>query len=663
MAAFGGSFESANNIKDKKEYKRKARQEVLEKAKQQYEKEERKKELKRQRGEDTWMLPEVDLRLQEIEQEVSGKGKKKKEKKSKKSKKEKKKKGKKEKKSAVGGDVSSNSSAGSEDEWVESQSQTEAPVKAWKIPTDTKPTESTSIPATNNQRDEWMTFDFLTMKTTSTSEKRAEKERQKEEQREKERLVEQAGLHKLELNPFWKDGGSGLPTEANTNTAVQKAAVVDDGGLSWLRKSYQRMKEQADREQRSLDAVVSERYGSMEQFQKRLDEAERAVYGERRGEGEGMWRGGRGGWRRGGGEGMQRGGRGGWRRGDDEGMGKERWRRREGDGIDGESWRRPNVERGFPARDEERDGRREERGRERDRESQGQRDVERDRGCDGERERERYRDRERERFGDRERDRDRERERDGDRERERDGERERDRDRERERDGDRERERDGDRERDRDRDGERDRDRPRGAPGRPQHKDRQAHREGSSPGSGRSQMPLSLGSLKSRFLKPCEDEDDERGPAPASTKPPATFLKPSSDDEAPDQRTARAAWMKGGSRQEPVPGEPDQEQATPSPDEDPRDSKAAVASPRSEPCSLTSSLCPAPRSESESEEEEVPLLSDEEMNRLGAKLVKAEIMGNTALVDKLKLQLESARKARENHHARRAAMVDKVREG
>ena len=31
MAAFGGSFESANNIEDKKEYKRKARQEVLEK--------------------------------------------------------------------------------------------------------------------------------------------------------------------------------------------------------------------------------------------------------------------------------------------------------------------------------------------------------------------------------------------------------------------------------------------------------------------------------------------------------------------------------------------------------------------------------------------------------------------------------------------------------
>lgn len=36
-------------------------------AQQQYEREERKKELKRQRGEDTWMLPEVNERLQELQ--------------------------------------------------------------------------------------------------------------------------------------------------------------------------------------------------------------------------------------------------------------------------------------------------------------------------------------------------------------------------------------------------------------------------------------------------------------------------------------------------------------------------------------------------------------------------------------------------------------------
>lgn len=42
---------------------------------------------------------------------------------------------------------------------------------------------------------------------------------------------------------------------------VPAGPVVNDGGLSWLRKSYQRMKEQAEREQRSLCDVVAERYG------------------------------------------------------------------------------------------------------------------------------------------------------------------------------------------------------------------------------------------------------------------------------------------------------------------------------------------------------------------------------------------------------------------
>lgn len=36
---------------------------------------------------------------------------------------------------------------------------------------------------------------------------------------------------------------------------------MNDGGLSWLRKSYQRMKEQAEREHRDLADLVVERYG------------------------------------------------------------------------------------------------------------------------------------------------------------------------------------------------------------------------------------------------------------------------------------------------------------------------------------------------------------------------------------------------------------------
>ncbi|XP_077519456.1 CWF19-like protein 2 isoform X2 [Amblyomma americanum] len=42
------------------------------------------------------------------------------------------------------------------------------------------------------------------------------------------------------------------------------------------------------------------------------------------------------------------------------------------------------------------------------------------------------------------------------------------------------------------------------------------------------------------------------------------------------------------------------------------------------------------------------ILSDKELNTLGAKLIKAEMLGNTVLYDKLKKEIEEARKARES---------------
>ncbi|KAM4628318.1 CWF19-like protein 2 [Polymixia lowei] len=588
MATYGGSFESSSSIEEKKEYKRKARQDVLEKAKHQYEREEKRKELKRQRGEDTWMLPEVNQRLQQIQQEVSDKSKKKKEKKSKKNKKEKKKKVKKEKKKAEAEDDSSGSSEDSGEEWVESRPQEAA--KAWQISVEAKPAENNLSPAQNTQRDEWMTFDFLTMRTTSTAEKRAEKERLKEEERAKAQALEQAGLHKLELNPYWKDGGSGLPPGEKAAAALQKAAVVDDGGLSWLRKSFQRMKEQAEREQRSLSDVVAQRYGSMEQFQKRLAAAEKAAYGQRgAGEEDGAGRAGR-------------------RTGEEES--RERWRRREAEGAgEREKWRR----------------------RERDRDpSPGDGERRRD---EGEEEREKARHREREQ----------ERRRDGDRHRDR--ERDRDRERGRERETDRERQRDGDRERYRDGDRNRERDRPR-------RDDRNAHGDGSPPGLGRSLPPLPLRSLKSHFLKPSEDDDDGGGRESLPTPPRLSkgFLKPSSDDEDSDHRNSSVpTWKKNRvpARECDVLGKSEQDREK---DAGKSPTGPQEGHPSGDKAAVTSSS--ESESEEEEEEEELPLLTDEEMNKLGAKLVKAEIMGNTALVEKLKSQLESARKAKETRAAR-----------
>ncbi|XP_040903043.1 CWF19-like protein 2 isoform X2 [Toxotes jaculatrix] len=581
MAAYGVSFESSNSIEERKESKRQARREAIEKAKQQHEREEKRKELKRQRGEDTWMLPEVNQRLEQIEEDGSVKSKKKKEKKSKK-KKEKKKKAKKEKKTAEAGNGSSDSSEDAEDEWIEAQPQTQA-AKPWQVSDESKPSESNLSPSQNVQRDEWMTFDFLTMRTTSTADRRAEKERQKEEERAKAQAIEQAGLHKLELNPYWKDGGTGLPPEEMAATAVKKGPVINDGGLSWLRKSYQRMKEQAEREQRSLNDVVAERYGSMEEFQQRLAEAEKAVYGQRRGGGEE--------------DGSSRGG---WRKGENEA--RERWRRKEGDGEDGGRRRKNEREGDSSPRD---------RGRHHG-ERGGYQGEGEERGRDGDRYREKDRDRNRER--------------------------DRNRDRDRERDGRRDRERDNARERDRDSERNRERDWPSAA--------------SSSSGESWSQRSLSLGSLKGRFLKPSEDDDSvpERRPPPA--RPSTGFLKPSSDDEnSGPHNTSVPAWKKSSSA-----GQESGSLEKPQQEKERDPGKAVTAAQdglRSDKTAVTTSRNECESEEEEEEEEEIPLLSEEEMNRLASELVKAEIKGKTAVVEKLRSQLDAARRAKENHAARK----------
>ncbi len=73
----------------------------------------------------------------------------------------------------------------------------------------------------------------------------------------------QPGQHTRELNPYWKDGGSGVPENkppAASSTPPAPSAA-GDGGLSWLRKAYDRCKQQAQDEGRSLEDVVADRYG------------------------------------------------------------------------------------------------------------------------------------------------------------------------------------------------------------------------------------------------------------------------------------------------------------------------------------------------------------------------------------------------------------------
>ncbi|XP_069325084.1 CWF19-like protein 2 isoform X2 [Eulemur rufifrons] len=271
MAAASGRFESAKSIEERKEQTRIARAEVLRQAKANFEKEERRKELKRLRGEDTWMLPDVNERIEQFSQEHSVKKKKKKDKHSKKAKKEKKKKSKKQK---YENNESPDSSSSSEDEWVEAvPSQTLGKEKAWKVKGEKSEQDDDKQVI---QRDEWMTVDFMSAKTVSSSSLRAEKEALRKTEQEKTQALEQSKLLERELNPYWKDGGTGLPPE-DCVSSISKVSVVEDGGLSWLRKSYQRMKEQAEKQNRNFEDIVAERYGSMEIFQSKLEEAEKTA--------------------------------------------------------------------------------------------------------------------------------------------------------------------------------------------------------------------------------------------------------------------------------------------------------------------------------------------------------------------------------------------------
>ncbi|NXV78422.1 C19L2 protein, partial [Atlantisia rogersi] len=239
-------------------------------AKISYEKEQRQKLLKRLRGEDTWMLADVNERVEQLEKEHSVQRKKKKDKHSKKAKKEKKK-NKKHKSEKKDDDL--DSSSDSSVEWVESNvSQSDNAEKAWKVNK-----QSDAVKEPSLQREEWMNLDFMSLKTMSGAAVKGERHKEKLLERQKAQEMEQAMLSERELNPYWKDGGTGLPPEEDGAASVRTVTVVEDAGLSWLRKSYQRMKEQAEREKRNFEDIVAERYGSMEAFQSRLEEAEKVA--------------------------------------------------------------------------------------------------------------------------------------------------------------------------------------------------------------------------------------------------------------------------------------------------------------------------------------------------------------------------------------------------
>lgn len=75
-------------------------------------------------------------------------------------------------------------------------------------------------------------------------------------------IFQQPGSHARELNPFFKNGGTGLPEEEKKDHMVSGSSPL---GLdaAWLRKALQRAEEQAKLEGKPLEEIAIQRWGVM----------------------------------------------------------------------------------------------------------------------------------------------------------------------------------------------------------------------------------------------------------------------------------------------------------------------------------------------------------------------------------------------------------------
>lgn len=101
------------------------------------------------------------------------------------------------------------------------------------------------------KRDEWMNVaSFVPHLSKSNAKQKLEKDKKIEI------LSNKPGQSYRELNPYWKDGGDGLPR--NNPEKSNNPKILD---ANWLKKSLQRAEEQALRDGKCLEEVAAERWG------------------------------------------------------------------------------------------------------------------------------------------------------------------------------------------------------------------------------------------------------------------------------------------------------------------------------------------------------------------------------------------------------------------
>ncbi|PNF29390.1 CWF19-like protein 2 [Cryptotermes secundus] len=281
-------FESSRVKEAERREKRRAREAILKKAEADYIRKKEKDERARLRGDDKWILPSLEARIKA----ETNKEKKKKHKK-------KKKKSKRKKSSSSFSDTANESEE--EDEWVEKVIGTSEPVADKTCETVTAgkshlgPSQVENGPKSvvsqekqeksqvSSVRDEWMTlpglFPCLSREQLREQSRHSHKT---EEQQQKDRcILDRLGQSDRELNPYWRDGGTGLPPERKDAEQVSKEArtlpVKSAGhqGVDWLHQTLEHSKEQTAKEGRSVGEIAMEQKGTLEKLNRMLGEAEK----------------------------------------------------------------------------------------------------------------------------------------------------------------------------------------------------------------------------------------------------------------------------------------------------------------------------------------------------------------------------------------------------